>query len=159
MQSDQSPHRALCGQPRSQSSFRQRVKTDLNLCWTHMHHVWNEPVQDKTYKKTCVTSKDQPVNPPGMARFLIYPSFDSQEAVKDTCHQPRLWSDCMDKQADLSSLVTQVLLYRCCQAWLQCFVLSQMILFHILPKLILVKFVTGILVGKIWGHWIWFKTF
>ena len=41
-----------------------------------------EPAHDKTYNKTCVTSKylDQPVHPPSMARILVYPSLDSPEA-------------------------------------------------------------------------------
>ena len=49
----------------------------------------NEQVHDKTYNKTCVTSKDsdQPVHPPSMARVLVYPSLDSLEAVEVTCDQ------------------------------------------------------------------------
>ena len=37
--------------------------------------IWYEPAHDKTYNKTCVTSKnsDQPVRPPSMPRVLIYP--------------------------------------------------------------------------------------
>ena len=52
----------------------------------------NQPKQDKTYNKTCVTSKDsdQPVHPPSMARILISPSLDSMEAVEGTCYQRRL---------------------------------------------------------------------
>ena len=44
------------------------------------------PVHDKTYNKTCVTSKDSDhhVHLPSMARVLIYPSSDSLEAVEDT---------------------------------------------------------------------------
>ena len=51
-----------------------------------------EPVRNKTYKKTCVTSKgsNKPIHPPSMARVLIYSSLDS-----------RLWSACTDVQADL----------------------------------------------------------
>ena len=72
----------------------------------------SEPAHDKTYGKTCVTSKDsdQPVYPTNMATVLVQPSLDSREVVEDTCHQQRLWSDCADMQADLSSLVAQVLL-------------------------------------------------
>ena len=66
----------------------------------------NEPAHDKTQNKTWVTSKDldQPVHPPSMARVLVYPSFDSLEAVEGTCDQRRLivWS--------YSSLVAQVVL-------------------------------------------------
>ena len=53
-----------------------------------------ESAHDKTYNKTCVTSKDsdQPVHPPSMARKLVYPSWDSLEAVEDTCDQRRLIS-------------------------------------------------------------------
>ena len=45
----------------------------------------NEPAQDKTYKKTCVASKDsdQPVYPPSMARLLVYPSFEPVEGTGD----------------------------------------------------------------------------
>ena len=39
-----------------------------------------EPVHNKTYNKTCVTSKDQPIHPPSMTMVLIYPSLDSLEA-------------------------------------------------------------------------------
>ena len=44
----------------------------------------NEPGHDKTYNKTCVTSKDsdQPVHPPSVARLLFYFSLDSPEAVE-----------------------------------------------------------------------------
>ena len=58
----------------------------------------------KFYNKICVTTKDsnQPFHPPSMARVLVYPSLDSLEAVEDTCNQRKLWSDCMDAQADLS---------------------------------------------------------
>ena len=64
----------------------------------------NEPAHDKTCNKTCVTSKDsdQPVHPLSMARILVYPSLDNPEAVEGTCDQRRLWSDCVDAQADLS---------------------------------------------------------
>ena len=64
----------------------------------------NEPARDKTYKKTCITSKDsdQPVHPLSMATVLVYPSLDSLGAVDDTCYQQRLWSVCADAQADLS---------------------------------------------------------
>ena len=53
-----------------------------------------EPAHDKTYNKTCVTSNDSdhPVHPPSVARPLVYmyPSFDSLEAVEDTCGQRRI---------------------------------------------------------------------
>ena len=51
-----------------------------------------EPAHDKTYNKTCVTSKDsnQPVRPPDVARFLLYSSLNSLEAVEGTCEQRRL---------------------------------------------------------------------
>ena len=49
----------------------------------------NEPTHDKTYNKTCVTSKDsdQPAHPPSMAKALVYPSLDSLEAIESTCDQ------------------------------------------------------------------------
>ena len=48
-----------------------------------------EPAHDKTYSKTCVTSKDsdQPVHPPGIARVFIHPSLDSSEAVEGIGNQ------------------------------------------------------------------------
>ena len=51
-----------------------------------------EPVHNKTYNKTCVTSKDsdQPVHLPSIAVVLVYPSLDSREAVEGTCDQQRL---------------------------------------------------------------------
>ena len=60
-----------------------------------------EPVHDKTYNNTCVTSKDsdQPIN---LVRVLVYHSLDSPEAVEGTCDQRWLWSDCADAQTDLS---------------------------------------------------------
>ena len=65
-----------------------------------------EPVDDKTYNKTYVTSKDsdQTVHLPSMARVLVYPSLDTcrPEAVKGACDQWGLWSDCADAEADLS---------------------------------------------------------
>ena len=52
----------------------------------------NEPAHNKTYNKTCVTSKDtnQSVHPLSMARVLIYSSLDSLEVVESTCNQQRL---------------------------------------------------------------------
>ena len=51
-----------------------------------------QPVHNKTYNKTCVTSKDsdQHVHPSHMARFLVYPSLDSLKAVEGTGNQQRL---------------------------------------------------------------------
>ena len=51
-----------------------------------------EPPHDKTYNKTCVTSKGsgQPVHSPSMTRILIHPSLGSLETVEGTCNQPRL---------------------------------------------------------------------
>ena len=49
----------------------------------------NEPAHDKTYNKTCVTSKDSdhPVHPSSMSRVLVYPSLGSLEAVKVTHYE------------------------------------------------------------------------
>ena len=54
-------------------------------------HIY-KPVHDKTYNKTCSTGKDsdQPVHTLSLARVLVHPSLDSQEAVKGTCDQRRL---------------------------------------------------------------------
>ena len=43
-----------------------------------------EPAHDKTYSKTYVTNKYQPVHPPSMARVLVHPSLDSLEDVEGT---------------------------------------------------------------------------
>ena len=56
---------------------------------------------DKTYNKTCVTSKysDQPVHPPSVARvlvLLITRRLQKAHAISED------WSDCTDAQADLS---------------------------------------------------------
>ena len=63
-----------------------------------------DPAHDKTYNKTCVTSKDsdQPVHPPSMAKIFVYPSLDRLEAVEGTCNQQRLWSNYVDAQADMN---------------------------------------------------------
>ena len=55
----------------------------------------NEPSHDKTYNKTCVTSKDshQPVHTLSMAKVLNYPFLDSLEAVEGTLDQQRLRLD------------------------------------------------------------------
>ena len=52
----------------------------------------NELAQDKTYYRTCVTSKDsdQPVHSARMARVLVYPSLDSLAVIESTCDQQRL---------------------------------------------------------------------
>ena len=64
------------------------------ILWNYRDKIPYETVHDKTYNKTCVTSKDldQPVHPPSKARVLVYLSLDSLEAVEGTCDQ--LWSDC-----------------------------------------------------------------
>ena len=51
-----------------------------------------EPAHDKSYNKTCVISKDsdKPIDPPSMARVLVYSSLDSLEAVEGTCDQQNL---------------------------------------------------------------------
>ena len=79
------------------------------------------PADDKTYNKTCVTSKDsdQPVHPPSMARVLVYPSFNSPDAVKGTCDQRRLWSDSADAQSDLSLRWSHKSYCRFCRALAQ----------------------------------------
>ena len=67
----------------------------LSVCNIDISYFWEkkkkkyEPAHDKTYCKTCVTSKDsdQPVHPPIMARLvLIYLAFDSLEAVEGKAH-------------------------------------------------------------------------
>ena len=62
------------------------------------------PAHDKTYNKTCVTSKysDQPVHPPCLARVLIHPPVESPWALEGTWDQQRLWLNCMDVQVDIS---------------------------------------------------------
>ena len=50
-----------------------------------------EPAHDKTYKKTCVISKDseQPEHSSSKTRVLFHP-LDSPDAVEATCDQGRL---------------------------------------------------------------------
>ena len=67
--------------------------------WQSLH--WKilriyEPVHDKTYNKTCVTSNDsdQPEHSPSMSRVHVHLSLDSPEAAEGTCDHWRLWSDC-----------------------------------------------------------------
>ena len=52
-------------------------------------HKTYEPAHDKTYQKTCVTSKgsDQPVHPANMARVLVSPSLGSLKVVESRCDQ------------------------------------------------------------------------
>ena len=66
------------------------VVRDYGISWTSS--LTFEPVHDKTYNKTCVTSKDseQPVYLPIMAMLLIYPSLDSPETVEVPSDQQRL---------------------------------------------------------------------
>ena len=51
-----------------------------------------QSAHDKTYNKTCVTSKDsdKTVHPLSMTRLLVYPSLDSPESVEGTCDLRRL---------------------------------------------------------------------
>ena len=51
-----------------------------------------EPAHDKTYNKTCVTSKhsDKPVHLLSIARVLVYSSLNSLGAIEGTCDQRRL---------------------------------------------------------------------
>ena len=67
----------------------------------------NEPVHDKTYNKTHVTSKDsdQPVHPHSIARILVYLCFDSLEAIESTRDQRKLISLRMRAGWSESSLV------------------------------------------------------
>ena len=57
-----------------------------------LDEVLIKPVHDKTYNKTCVTSKesDEPVHQASMTPILIYPSLDSLDAVEGTCNWQRL---------------------------------------------------------------------
>ena len=63
-----------------------------------------KPAHDKTYNKTCVTSKDfdQPVLLLSTAGVIVHPSSDSPKAAESTGDHRRLWSDVADAQADLS---------------------------------------------------------
>ena len=73
---------------------------------------WNEPVHNKTYNKTCVTSKDSdlPVHPSSTEWVIVYPSLDSLEAVEGMCNQWRFCPDCGCAGWSGSLLVTQVFL-------------------------------------------------
>ena len=58
------------------------------------------PAHDKTYNKTCVTSKD--LHPPSMARFLVHYSLASPWPVHKAHAKRKDWSDCTNVQADPS---------------------------------------------------------
>ena len=59
----------------------------------------NEPAHDKTYNKTCVTTKDSR----SPCTFIQYGRGSPLwMAVEGTCDKWSLWSDCADGQADLS---------------------------------------------------------
>ena len=53
---------------------------------------------------------------PSIARVLVCPPLDSLEAVEGTCDQRRLWSDCVDTQADLSLRWSHKTYCRFCRA-------------------------------------------
>ena len=67
-------------------------------CFFSSFNFITELEHDKTYNKTCVTSKgsDQPVHPPSLAKTLVYPSLDSLKAhassedSNQTAHMHRL---------------------------------------------------------------------
>ena len=58
-----------------------------------------ERAHDRTYNKTGVTKKDQPVHLSSTTRVPIYPSLDSPESVEGT------WSAKTDQTAHLRSLI------------------------------------------------------
>ena len=65
------------------------AKTQISLC---IHPVWQTCLSSldslETVEGTC--NQRQPVQPPSMARVLVYPSLDSLETVEGTCDQQRL---------------------------------------------------------------------
>ena len=58
------------------------LSPEVVISTLRVNQIVNEPAHDKTYNKTCVTSKDsdQPVHPHIMARVLVYSSLNSLEA-------------------------------------------------------------------------------
>ena len=77
-----------------------------------------EPAHDKTYNKTCATSKDsaQLVYLHSIAMIPVYSSLDSLEAVEGICDQRRLWSDWADSQTNLILRWSHKSYYRFCRA-------------------------------------------
>ena len=77
-----------------------------------------EPAHDKTYNKTCVTSKDsdQPVHPPSMPMVLVYPSFGLTGDRRRHLRSVKTLSDCADAQADLSLCWSHKSYIRFCRA-------------------------------------------
>ena len=67
-----------------------------------IENIYDQCMTKPTIRPVWPANSDQPVSPPSKAMVLIYPSLDSLEAAEGTCHHWRLWSDCMDVQADLS---------------------------------------------------------
>ena len=70
-----------------------------------------------------MTSKDsdQPIHPLSMGRLLVYPSWDSPQTVEGTCYQRRLWSDCVNAQADFRLRWSHKSYCRFCRALAQFF--------------------------------------
>ena len=65
------------------SSYNSHFSDSPKYCFLY------ETAHDKTYNKTCVTSKDsdQPVHSPSKAIILSHSSFDSLEVAEGTCNQ------------------------------------------------------------------------
>ena len=59
-------------------------KCSISKQLSFQYHNIYEPARDKIYNNTCVTSKDsdQRIQPPSMAKVLIYPSLDGQRLEK-----------------------------------------------------------------------------
>ena len=83
-----------------------------------------DPAHDKTYNKTCVTSKNsgQPVHIPIIARVLIYPSLD--HPVEGSWDQRRLYQTAQKHRliwvfAGRTSLIVGAVMRWLIQSWLQ----------------------------------------
>ena len=79
--------------------------TLLSAWWAHFQYIFTfDPAHDKTYKMTCVSSKDSdhPGHPPSLIRVFIVRMKKPWVLSYPLSTQWRLWSDWANAQADLS---------------------------------------------------------
>ena len=102
----------------------------LFFCFVFFFFAWCEELRcPNTLGKYNKKDTDQPVYPPCVARVLVYPALDSLEAVKGTCDQRKLRSDCADAQSDLSLRWSHKSSCRSCRALVYIIFLSLLLLY------------------------------
>ena len=91
-----------------------RVKTLLQHCGSTGQCRWTfESQREKTYLRKCAPSEDsdQPAHLCSLIRIFTVRILDTHGCNVSSCGKRRLWSDCADAQADLSSLCAYVRRY------------------------------------------------